>query len=420
MILVIQCQSAMLSKILYFVKNILLIIMIISPILAIISLMILFTKSMKNPDDKKNTKKIVNAIKALIIIFMIPVFVNVVMAALGENTSISSCYKNASKTGIATTYMSDKDESTKTKINTYEKGYVKQLDFSCKSNIIHAQFSCDTIHIVENHFQDFTMSDYQSVLSSHGGIQGYMNDLGGYFAEYFEKPVKVNKAYEFQKIAEYVFGYMYIVGFDYYNGVGGMKLEDIKYCKWGGSCIQMEDYEKAKAEHREIELPTGAAYAFYPGQMMYLYHGTFPGTSFDSGIQGNNMTTNCNNSVDMVYTKANLLGTKERPYLSSEFQRMAADKKNKIVSDFKDLQIGDIIHFFQNGVDSSDPNTWSSWGHVAFIGEINYKTGVITAYDGGSGFTGNRNHKWTFNRNETTTSLHGYPGWGAVHLVDLT
>ena len=229
-----------------------------------------------------------------------------------------------------------------------------------------------------------------------------------------------------------MFGYMTMFGFDYYNGVDGMDINDVKYCKWGGSCMEMADYEKAVAEAEkksretgkhvepDIQIPTGSSDAFYPGQFLMINHGTFPGASFDSGIAGNNMTTNCNNSVDMVYTKANILGTKERPYLSSQWQDQVADKKNKVISDFKDLQVGDILHFFTQPVDSSNPSTWGGWTHVAYVGEIDYENGIVTAYDGGSYLTSNRNHKWRFDRNKTTASLHGYSGWGAVRVVDLT
>ena len=436
MILVIQCSSVGINNILYIIKRIMNVVVIIAPILAILSFSILMVKLMRNPEKKKLIKKLKNSTLALVILFFIPLIVNIVMNMLGESTDISSCYNTAAKISNDANYIVTKDEkagkSVIVKKDDYEESFPKQLDFTCKSYKINANFSCETIHIIEHHIDDFNNGSFGSVIASYGGFKNYAKSIGSIFYDYYGENIKVKKVYEFQRVSEYVFGYMTMFGFDYYNGVDGMDINDVKYCKWGGSCMEMADYEKAVAEAEkksretgkhvepDIQIPTGSSDAFYPGQFLMINHGTFPGASFDSGIAGNNMTTNCNNSVDMVYTKANILGTKERPYLSSQWQDQVADKKNKVISDFKDLQVGDILHFFTQPVDSSNPSTWGGWTHVAYVGEIDYENGIVTAYDGGSYLTSNRNHKWRFDRNKTTASLHGYSGWGAVRVVDLT
>ena len=435
MILAIECKSVEINNILYIVRSIMNIIMIIAPILAIIFLAILLTKKVMDPDEKKLTSKIKNTINALVIVFFIPTIINVTMYMLGNKTDFSSCYTTAQKLSQSTSYLPVKDNEGKTKLideKKYEKGFVHQLDFSCKSKHLNAQFSCETIHKVEHHLNDFNDSNFQSVIASYDGFKNYAKTIGGIFYDYYGEELKVTKAVQFQRVSEYVFGYMTMFGFDYYNGVDGMDINDVLYCKWGGACMQMADYEKAVAEAEkksketgkhvepDIEIPTSSSDAFYPGQYLKINHGTFPGASFDKGIAGNNMTTNCNNSVDMVYTKANILGTKERPYLSSQWEYQIADKKNKIISEFKDLQIGDIVHFFDQPVDSSDPSTWGNWAHIAYVGEIDYVNDVITMYDGGSGFVENRNYKWTIDRKKTTKHLGSHPGWGAVRVVDLT
>ena len=66
------CESVEMNSILYSVKNILKLILIISPILAIISMTLIFFQLMNNPDNNKLIKKLVNSIKALIIVFFIP------------------------------------------------------------------------------------------------------------------------------------------------------------------------------------------------------------------------------------------------------------------------------------------------------------------------------------------------------------
>ena len=436
LLLDIQCSSVELNSIMYIVKNILLMITIIAPILAIIMFAILLTRMTVNPDNKKLMNNLHNIIKALMIIFFIPLTVNILMYALGTSTDISSCYTTSSKIDPNANYIAVSDENGKVNIvkeEDYSDGYVHQLDFSCKSKFLKAQLSCETIHIVEHHYLEMNVNTKQQIIAKHGSFENYMRDLGGVYKEYYNRElVKPEKAIEFQRISEYVFGMMIIHGFDYYNGSTMDNFDDdTKYCKWGGGCIFLKDIAEAKEEAKrkseetgeevepEIEYPTGSSDAFYPGQMMYADNGFMNGQNFDKGIAGMNMTTNCNNSVDMVYYKAKILGTKERPYGSASWSSQVRDKKNKVISNFKDLQIGDILHFFDQEVDSSNPSTWGSWKHVAYVGEINYQTGVITAYDGGSYFTSNRNHKWTFNRNETTSSLHGYKGWGAVRVIDL-
>ena len=89
------CNSGMLSVVLPAVKNIMLIIQIVAPILLIVMATIELIRLTANPDDKKGLKNIINKFIAAAIIFFIPVFINVVMGLVGENTNFSSCWNNA-------------------------------------------------------------------------------------------------------------------------------------------------------------------------------------------------------------------------------------------------------------------------------------------------------------------------------------
>ena len=89
------CNSGMLSVVLPAVKNIMLIIQIVAPILLIVMATIELIRLTANPDDKKGIKNIINKFIAAAIIFFIPVFINVVMGLVGENTNFSSCWNNA-------------------------------------------------------------------------------------------------------------------------------------------------------------------------------------------------------------------------------------------------------------------------------------------------------------------------------------
>ena len=86
-----DCNDIVLGSILVILRNILDIIWIVGPILAIVSLIINITLLMKDPDDKKVPKKIKNSILALVLLFFVPTIVNAAMYMLGENTIISSC-----------------------------------------------------------------------------------------------------------------------------------------------------------------------------------------------------------------------------------------------------------------------------------------------------------------------------------------
>lgn len=120
------CNSGMLSVVLPAVKNIMLIIQIVAPILLIVMATIELIRLTANPDDKKGLKNIINKFIAAAIIFFIPVFINVVMGLVGENTNFSSCWNNAADQSNVNNNVdgNDPDETRpKTKVgdmNDYE------------------------------------------------------------------------------------------------------------------------------------------------------------------------------------------------------------------------------------------------------------------------------------------------------------
>ena len=384
------CNSADLNSILYITKNIIKLILIISPILAIISLTILFFQLMNKPDDNKLIKKLGNAVKALVIVFFIPLFVIVVMSLIGNSTEITKCYNNATKPELYVEYIKINDtDNTPIVVDptAYEEGTFRQLNFSCKSKHIKAQFSCDTIHIVERHMNDFNYYTFNNVINSYGGFDKYMKSLGGYFSKYYGEQPKVTTVYEFQQVAEYVLGMIVMYGFDYYNG------DDGKYCKWGGGCQPMSKIRQGK-------LPSSATSdAFYPDQLLHTQDGLSDRTHFDRLISNKgeiNMTTCCNWTTDMVYYKAGIFGTGRTAVNSSaNFSGLAKAKTNKIITNYEEIKPGDIIEWFDNPINLNNPNSWSSsgWYHVSFVGEVDYKKKTFTAYETGSGLTGSRNHK---------------------------
>ena len=90
------CSDPGLASIMSIVKKLLSLFQIIGPILALFSMAYHLTMLMKNPDDKKGLPKLRNSAIALVVLFMVPVIVNASFGMLGDSTSISSCWNNAS------------------------------------------------------------------------------------------------------------------------------------------------------------------------------------------------------------------------------------------------------------------------------------------------------------------------------------
>ena len=125
-----MCNNIELSSILYIIKNIILIIQIVVPIILIISITIRLTSMMINPDEKKNKKSLINSLIAAIIIFFIPMLINVTMVIIGEKTNFSSCWINAKKNSNNSSYIKSNNKS-KTVIppsKEYEKGDEKSTE----------------------------------------------------------------------------------------------------------------------------------------------------------------------------------------------------------------------------------------------------------------------------------------------------
>ena len=89
------CGNPALANLFNIAQRIITIIQILAPILAIIALGINLTKSVLNPDDKKNFSMYKNWIIALVMVFAIPILVNATMGILGEDYDISACWNNA-------------------------------------------------------------------------------------------------------------------------------------------------------------------------------------------------------------------------------------------------------------------------------------------------------------------------------------
>lgn len=89
------CTDSSLLAIMSIVKNIVKLIQIIGPILAIVSLSLNFIHLMKSPENKKILPKVRNSLIALAVLFFVPMFVDVLFKMLGSSTNFSSCWNDA-------------------------------------------------------------------------------------------------------------------------------------------------------------------------------------------------------------------------------------------------------------------------------------------------------------------------------------
>ncbi len=87
-----ECGDPGLAKILQIIKSALGLIQMIGPIVAIISIVINLIKLMASPDEKKYKNLIRNWLIAFVMLFLLPIIINLVMTLLDSSFKISSCW----------------------------------------------------------------------------------------------------------------------------------------------------------------------------------------------------------------------------------------------------------------------------------------------------------------------------------------
>ena len=98
------CSDYGIAMYLYIMKNALTIIQIAIPILLLVMATIQMIKMMASPDDKKSPKALLNKFIAALVVFFIPLIVNVVLSIIPDSFELSACWKSAE--GIAKTMNS--------------------------------------------------------------------------------------------------------------------------------------------------------------------------------------------------------------------------------------------------------------------------------------------------------------------------
>ena len=102
------CNSPFLATLLFAVKKIMNFFQIVVPFVLLVSTVFSFVNLMQNPDEKNGVKKIFNKLIAAVIIFFIPVIVNVVMYLASDTTNFSSCWNAADEIHNSTQEQAEK------------------------------------------------------------------------------------------------------------------------------------------------------------------------------------------------------------------------------------------------------------------------------------------------------------------------
>ena len=98
------CSDYGIAMYLYIMKNALTIIQIAIPILLLVMATIQMIKMMASPDDKKSPKALLNKFIAALVVFFVPLIVNVVLSIIPDSFELAACWESAE--GIAQTMNS--------------------------------------------------------------------------------------------------------------------------------------------------------------------------------------------------------------------------------------------------------------------------------------------------------------------------
>lgn len=121
--ILVSCSSPELAIVLGVVKRLLNLIQMLGPVLLICSLVYSFIKLMQNPDEKKLKSRIKNSALALVIIFFVPLLVDVVMKMTDGAFQVSTCWNQNTSVNLSPSYIQTKNDSNRKDIIGNESDY---------------------------------------------------------------------------------------------------------------------------------------------------------------------------------------------------------------------------------------------------------------------------------------------------------
>ena len=132
------CSDFALAGILHIFQNIVNVVQIVVPIVLLISLSVQLTQMVINPEEKKNMKKLYNTFIAAVVIFFIPMLVNMTIGMIDSNSNFLKCWRDAKTISFDVSkskYISNGKDAVKiVQDYDYEKGDEKASDSSTGSN----------------------------------------------------------------------------------------------------------------------------------------------------------------------------------------------------------------------------------------------------------------------------------------------
>ena len=164
------CTDSGMIAILNIMRNLLTLIQIVVPILLIITTSIELFKLVRNPDTKDGLKHIKNKLIAAIVVFFVPMFIDVLLNMLPNSMNLSSCWEvsknRAELSGTTMTHYIDPTDtnvqksSLYTNPDDYQKGEKKQQTTSNGSS--NTSSSSSTQSQSQNQSQSETQSQTQT------------------------------------------------------------------------------------------------------------------------------------------------------------------------------------------------------------------------------------------------------------------
>lgn len=126
------CSDYGIASVISISRNIVSLIQIIVPIILLVMVTFDLIMMMQNPEKKNGIKTLSNKFMAALVVFFIPMLVDVTLSMLPENVDIGECYRSAKtisfNTSNRTTYISVTDQKRKDLMGNpddYEKGIKK-------------------------------------------------------------------------------------------------------------------------------------------------------------------------------------------------------------------------------------------------------------------------------------------------------
>lgn len=205
--------------------------------------------------------------------------------------------------------------------------------------------------------------------------------------------------------AEYVYGLMGLIGFNYCANCGG-------------------DYDYTRCTPY-MNGAHGGIYDAYTNLLSvdgYTRHTAANGHGslhklIDDCMVDYNFVTNCNYTVDKVLYKAGLMGGEGQPKSSCASKSLVNDYGGIPVFEASELHLGDIINCFDsNGNNSPNPDDWVGCWHTMYVGEETEDT--VTIYETGHDYTNDGDWRREVSKDAPRSAVSS-GGWVGIHLWDL-